>query len=95
MDYMGILLRYECDCLNIFYLADRFPVHEENSVNDKTVEVVDAAVQAAKLIAWPVALAETVQLGVVKVKSSKEIRDQQYRCGVVMFYMKELADFLE
>lgn len=70
-------------------------VHEEVSVNDKTVEVVDTAVQTAKHIILPVAIAETVQLSVVRVKSAKEIRDQQYRCGVVLFYMNQLAKFLE
>ncbi len=63
----------------------------ESGVNDLAVNVVDSA----KGLVLPLVIAEDIKLGIVRVKSAKEIRDQQYRCGIVLFYIYHLAKFME
>ena len=63
--------------------------------HEKQISLVDTALQALKLYVWPMEIVQQVSLGLVKVKSSKEILDQQYRCAVVAYYMTRLAKFME
>ena len=69
---------------NVFNKKDK-----ENTVSDGTADVVSkVTISLAVPFYWP------VELFSIK-KSKSEIRDQQFRCSVLMFYLNWLSKFME
>lgn len=64
-------------------------------VNEVPIKIADMALQALKFYVWPAEIVHQVSLGLVKVRSSKGILDQQYRCAVVAYYITRLEKFME
>ena len=64
-------------------------------VNEVPIKIADMALQALKFYVWPAEIVHQVSLGLLKVKSSKGILDQQYRCAVVAYYITRLEKFME
>lgn len=78
------------------------PMAKSNSLipqaTTETAVVTDTAIQTAKIalpVFWPQEIVEQITMGIVRVKSGKEILDQQYRCGTLSFYIQQLAKFME
>ena len=63
--------------------------------NEVPIKIADMALQALKFYVWPAEIVHQVSLGLVKVRSSKGILDQQYRCAVVAYYITRLEKFME
>ena len=64
-------------------------------VNEVPIKIADMSLQALKFYVWPAEIVHQVSLGLVKVRSSKGILDQQYRCAVVAYYITRLEKFME
>lgn len=71
---------------------------EEVQISDKTLNNVNKACKTIKLLVpvfWPGNIIEVSGEGMIKSISKKIIKEQQFRCAILAFYLNEFSKFME